>query len=273
MTGLPPRSRIFSIAYWETLPEPRDEAGLALEGLVARREHLGGEVDGAVAGGLGTDERAAELDALAGEHADELVADALVLAEHEADLAAAHADVAGGDVGAVADVTAELGHEALAEAHDLAVALALGVEVGAALAAAHGQRGQRVLEGLLEGEELEQAEVHARVEAHAALVGADGAVHLDAVALVELELALVVDPGDAEQDDALGLGHALEDLGLAVLGALVEDRLERLGHFHDGLMELRLAGVLGLEFGHEFVDESAHELPSTRRSRMVCRHG
>ena len=139
--------------------------------------------------------------------------EALVLAEQEADLTAAHADVAGGHVGVLADVAVELGHEGLAEAHDLAVALALGVEVRAALAAAHGQRGEGVLEDLLEGEELEHAEVDGGMEAQAALVGADGAVHLDAVAPVDLDLALVVDPGDAEHDDALGLDDALEDLG------------------------------------------------------------
>jgi hypothetical protein len=83
-------------------------------------------------------------------------------------------------------VAVELGHERLAEAHHLVVALALGVEVRAALAAAHGQRGQRVLEDLLEGEELEDAEVDRGVEAQAALVGADGAVELDAEAAVDL---------------------------------------------------------------------------------------
>jgi hypothetical protein len=56
-----------------------------------------------------------------------------------------------------ADVLAELGHEALAEAHDLGVGLALGVEVRAALAAADGQRGEGVLEDLLEAEELDDA--------------------------------------------------------------------------------------------------------------------
>jgi hypothetical protein len=45
----------------------------------------------------------------------------------------------------------------LAEAHDLAVALALGIEVRPALAGAHRQAGQAVLEGLLEREELEDA--------------------------------------------------------------------------------------------------------------------
>jgi hypothetical protein len=101
----------------------------------------------------------------------ELVADALVLAEEEADLAAADADVTGRHVGVGADVAEELGHEALAEAHDLGVGLALGIEVGAALAAAHGQGGQGILEDLLEAEELEHAEVDGGVEAEAALVG------------------------------------------------------------------------------------------------------
>ena len=46
------------------------------------------------------------------------------------------------------DVLAELGHEGLAEAHNLIVGLALGVKVAAALAAAHRQRGQAVLQDL-----------------------------------------------------------------------------------------------------------------------------
>jgi hypothetical protein len=49
------------------------------------------------------------------------------------------------------------------------------------------------------------------VEAQAALVGADGAVELDAEAAVDLQLALVVDPRHAEHDHALGLDDALED--------------------------------------------------------------
>ena len=84
--------------------------------------------------------------ALAGEDAVVLVADALVLAEQVADLTAANADITGGHIGIGADVAVQLGHKALAEAHNLGVALALGVKVRAALAAAHGQAGQAVLE-------------------------------------------------------------------------------------------------------------------------------
>ena len=87
-----------------------------------------------------------------------LVAEFLVLAEHEGDLARASADVTGGNVGVLANVALELGHEGDAEAADLAVGLALGVEVGAALAAAHGEAGEGILEGLLEAEELEDGE-------------------------------------------------------------------------------------------------------------------
>ena len=60
-----------------------------------------------------------------------------------------------------------------------------------------------VLEHLLEGQELEDAEVDGGVEAQPALVRADGAVHLNPVAPVDLHLAGVVHPGDPEHDDPL----------------------------------------------------------------------
>ena len=179
-----------------TLPEPETTHALARRTTVAAGlEHLLGEEDGAVAGGLGAHQRAAPGEALAGEDAGLVaVGDALVLAEQVADLAAADADVAGGDVGVLADVAVQLGHEGLAEAHDLVVAAALGVEVGAALAAADGHAGQGVLEDLLEAEELDDAQVHRGVEPQAALVGAERGVELHAEAAVDLHLAGVVRP-------------------------------------------------------------------------------
>ena len=222
MTGLAPRSRSFSTVYWATLPLPETRQVLPSSDLAAGREHLGREVDAAVAGRLRADQRAAPVQALAGEHAGELVAQLLVHAEQEADLAPADADVTGRDVGVGADVALELRHEGLAETHHLVVALALGVEVRAALAAAHGQRGQRVLEHLLEGEELEDPQVDRGVEAQAALVGTDGAVHLDPEAAVDLDAALVVEPRHAEQDHPLRLDDALEHPMMPVLGVTVQ---------------------------------------------------
>ncbi len=49
-------------------------------------------------------------------------------------------------IGPDTDVPAgDIGHEALAEPHDLPVGLSLGIEVAPALTAAHGQRGKAVL--------------------------------------------------------------------------------------------------------------------------------
>ena len=45
-------------------------------------------------------------------------------------------------------------HETLAEPHDLIVAAALGVEIGAALGAAHGKAGEAVLQNLLKTQEF-----------------------------------------------------------------------------------------------------------------------
>ena len=228
-----------------------DEARLALETVAAGGEHLLGEVDGAVAGRLGPDQRAAPAERLAGEHAGELVADPLVLPEQVADLACADADVTGRDVGELPDVPLQLGHERLAEAHHLGVALVLRVEVGAALAAAHGERREGVLQHLLERQELEHADVDARVEPQPALERADRARHLDAVAAVDLDLACVVDPRDAEDDHALRLDEPLQDLVVDVLGMAFEHGSKRLHDLADRLVELRLARVLDPHVGHQ----------------------
>ena len=79
MTALAPSSSSFSIVYCATLPLPETRHDLAFERFAARREHLGREVDRAVAGRLGTNQRAAPVQALAGEHAGELVAEPPVL--------------------------------------------------------------------------------------------------------------------------------------------------------------------------------------------------
>ena len=137
-----------------------DGDGLAFHAVAVAPEHLVGDVQQAVARGLGAGQRAAVAQPLACEHALEHVPQLLILAEQIADLPAADADIAGGHVGVCADVFAELGHKALAEAHDLPVGLSLGVEVRAALAAADGQAGQGILEDLLKAEELDDADIY-----------------------------------------------------------------------------------------------------------------
>src|SRR5271166_3827867 len=82
------------------------QAGLAIERFFAGLQHFLREVHAAVAGGFRTDQRTAPVQPLAGEHASEFIPDALVLAEQETDLASAHADIAGGNVGVRANVAA-----------------------------------------------------------------------------------------------------------------------------------------------------------------------
>jgi hypothetical protein len=69
----------------------------------------------------------------------------------------------------------------VAELSDLVVGLALGIEIAPALAASHHQTGERVLERLLEPEELEDGEVDRGVEAQTALVWAECRVELRVV--------------------------------------------------------------------------------------------
>ena len=146
----------------------------------------------------------------------------------------------------------ELRHEALAERHDLAVALALRVEVGAALAAADRQAGQGVLEDLLEAEELDDAEVDGRVQAQAALVRADRGVELHAVAAVDMDLAVVVYPRHAELDLALRLRDALQDAGGLILRVGLDDRLQGGEDLGGRLDKLRFVCVEPLELGKLF---------------------
>ncbi len=217
-------------------------------------EHLGAEVDDTIASSLRTDERAAPAETLAREDAGELVAETLVLTEEVADLTTADTDVASRNVSIGTDVALELGHEALAEAHDLSIGLAFGVEIGAALATAHREGCEAILENLLESEELEDTEVNGGVETETALVGADSGVHLNAEAAVDLDVAFVVEPGHAEDDGALGLCHALKDLSGLVLRVLIDVGHEGGNDLAYCLMELRLVGVLGNNLAHELLN-------------------
>ena len=137
----------------------------------------------------------------------------------------------------------QLGHKALAETHDLGIRLAVGVKVSAAFAAAHGQAGQAVLEALLKAQELQDRQVDRGMETQAAFVGTDGRVELHTVTAVDLNLALVIDPGHTEHDDALGLDKALDQAGLLVLGVGSHNGLQALEDFLNSLQEFFLFGV------------------------------
>lgn len=69
------------------------------------------------------------------------------------------------------------------------------------------------------------------MEAETALVGAESGVELNTVAPVDLDLLLVIFPGDTELDDSLGDGGNLQ--GFPVLGLFLKEGgvLESRGQF------------------------------------------
>ena len=147
----------------------------------------------------------------------------------------------------------EFTHEGLAEAHNLCVGFPFRVEVRAAFAAAHGKGGQRVLEDLLKSEELDDAEIDGRMETEAALVRSDSGVKLDTESAVDLDIALIVYPWDAEDDLALGLNDALEDACFDKVRAGIGHRIQSREDFADGLYEFRLVAVALLDGFHDLI--------------------
>ena len=242
------------------VPESGDGDGLALDVHPGLFEHLAQEIDGAETGGLGTDQRTSVGHALSGQDAGIFLGEFAVHAVEESDFAASDADITGRDIGFGTDVPPEFGHEGLAEAHDLAVGLAFGVEVRAALGAAHGERGEGVLEDLLEAEELEDREVDRGVETQSALVGADGVVELDTVADIGLYFALVVYPYDFERKDAVGFDDPFRDTVGLEFGVLVVGVFDGHQHFAHGLEVFAFTGVFAFEVGHDFVNVHSTEV-------------
>ena len=161
----------------------------------------------------------------------ELAGQLLVHTKEVADLATAHADIAGRYVHIRTDDLIELCHKRLTETHDLGIALATRGKVATALATTHRECGQRVLKCLLETKELQDRQVHGRVETQTALIRTNGTVELYTVADVHLYLALVVDPGHTEGDDTFRLHNTLNNLCFFEFRVLVVHVLDRLQHF------------------------------------------
>ena len=166
----------------------------------------------------------------------------------------------------------QLAHKTLAETHDLGVALAFGVEVGASLASAQRQSCERILEDLLEAEKLEDGEVDGGVEAQTALVWANGAVKLDAVASIDVGCPSVVHPRHAEGDDAFGFDDSLQKGVVRELGVLLQDGNKRIKDLAGCLVELWLVRIALLELREDVLDDgrAVHGLPETLRRHRAA---
>lgn len=85
------------------------------------------------------------------------------------------------------------------------------------------------------------------MKADAALEGADSVVELNPEPPVNLYLALVVHPGNPEQDGPLGLHDPLVDLGLHELRMFLRRGLQGFHDLLNGLMKFRLIGIHPLD--------------------------
>ena len=224
----------------------RNRNSLALERVTLALEVFLHKINQVIASGLGTSQGTAIGQALASENAFPNIANTLVLAEHIANLASTGSNIASRNVGVGANVLAKFSHERLAETHNLCVGLALGIEVGSTLAAAHRKRGEAVLENLLKAKELDNAQVYRGMEAKTALVRSKTAIELHAEAAVNLHLARIINPRNTEHNNALGLYNSLKQTCLLILGIRVDDRLQRRKNLGNSLNKLRLVCVLGL---------------------------
>ena len=201
--------------------------GLALQGLPVMLQDILQIVDGTESGCLRPDQAAAEGEALPRKCAVLKVSlEPAVFAEHVADLLPADAHVSGGHVRIRADVAVQCLNKALAEPHDLVVRLSCRVKVRAALAAAHGQAGQAVLEGLFERKELHDARRNVLLETDSALVGPDGSVELAAVSVLRMGKPFIVLPDNAEREHPLRFHHTSEQIHLLVLRMTFYNRIQ-----------------------------------------------
>jgi hypothetical protein len=131
------------------------------------------------------------------------------------------------------------------------VRLALRVEIGAPLGTAHGQPGQAVLEGLLEGQKLQNTFGDGGMEPDTALVGPDGVVVLHPPTALHANTVVVILPANPEADDAIRLSDTPQDLVLVVLDLVLNEFKDVFGDLLHCLHEFELAGVATLDPLHE----------------------
>jgi hypothetical protein len=74
---------------------------------------------------------------------------------------------------------------------------------------------------------------------------------LDAVAAIDVDLAGIVGPCDAEADGAVGFDETFEEAFFEVLGVGGEEGPEGVDDLGDGLEEFRFAGVTGGDVAEE----------------------
>src|SRR6185369_13579390 len=97
--------------------------------------------------------------------------------------------------------------------------------------------------------------------------------HLDAEAPVDLNFTVVINPGNTEHQNALGLRDALEDLGFAVFGMSLQHEAEGIQHLANCLVKFWLRWVLRFYQRHHLFDILSRSFYSWRRNCATGHRG
>ncbi|MPM62138.1 hypothetical protein SDC9_109004 [bioreactor metagenome] len=225
---------------------------------LARGQHFTGEIDVAIAGGLRPDATAAPVQTAPRNRAVGRIGDLFVLAEKITDFTRTDPDIAGRHVGIGTDMAVKLTHHILTKAHDLVFTLPLGVEIGAALAAAHRQRSQRILENLLESEKFQDTRINRRMKPQTAFVWTDRTVELNPATDIDLNFALVIHPWNLKDDGALRNHQSFQNAIFLILWLPVQQFAQRPVYFRHALDKLLFPAALLLQPVQHFSDITVH---------------
>jgi len=89
------------------------------------------------------------------------------------------------------------------------------------------------------------------MKSETALIRTYSRVELNPVAAVDLNLSVVVNPGDTELNESFGLNYTVDNARLDYIGALFNDRLEG---FEDLADSLKKFGLIGITLANGVID-------------------
>ena len=201
-------------------------------------QHLVDEIQSAETRSLRTNQRTAKLQSFTRKGSCKFTGQFLIHAEHIAYFTSAYTDVTRRYIHIRTQMTPQFQNKRLAETHDFRITLPARGEIRATFATAHRQRGQRILEGLLKAQELQDGQIDGGMETNTAFIRTNGVVELHTIPQVGLHLAFIVYPCHTESKDTVGLHQTLDNLGFLKLRMLVVDILYRKKHFTHGLQIL-----------------------------------
>ena len=97
------------------------------------------------------------------------------------------------------------------------------------------------------------------MEPQAALVGADGAIELAAVAGVGVGLAVIIGPDHTEGEHSFRLHHAAQQIRLFIFGVLVDQRGDGTEDLFHGLHKLWLVMIFAANIFDHTLNISIHK--------------